>query len=308
MGTDLAWPCPARLPCRPSMHRCWRRRWRSTAPMCGSSTPVRLPPGAVGGARGYLLLVCEAGTRLASRAQQVVRGEATPCVCVPCVALPRLLYSCTPPHPHNPKSRPPAPCPAGWTGGPYGVGYRFKLRHTRAIVDAIHSGELSKAEYENMPIFNLQVRPPAVPAAPAAPARASVCWRCCRPAGPLRLPTRPNIHGSLALLCHDPQASTAPFPPSSPPAGAQGRVQRAAGGAHARQLLGGQGELHQDSVPSGRTVRQELVSVRGMVCSMSRCTVPCGCMCRVGRSVAWMWMHRAAALWPVAKARKLQGA
>ena len=39
-----------------------------------------------------------------------------------------------------------------------GVGYRFKLRHTRAIVDAIHSGELSSAEYENMPIFNLQVR------------------------------------------------------------------------------------------------------------------------------------------------------
>lgn len=46
---------------------------------------------------------------------------------------------------------------AGWTGGPYGVGYRFKLRHTRAIVDAIHSGELTKAEYEEMPIFNLKV-------------------------------------------------------------------------------------------------------------------------------------------------------
>ncbi len=38
------------------------------------------------------------------------------------------------------------------------MGYRFKLRHTRAIVDAIHSGELSAGEYENMPIFNLQVR------------------------------------------------------------------------------------------------------------------------------------------------------
>ena len=45
----------------------------------------------------------------------------------------------------------------GWTGGPYGVGYRFKLRHTRAIVDAIHSGELGAGEYETMPIFNLQV-------------------------------------------------------------------------------------------------------------------------------------------------------
>jgi hypothetical protein len=47
---------------------------------------------------------------------------------------------------------------AGWTGGPYGVGYRFKLRHTRAIVNAIHSGELGAAEYETMPTFNLQVQ------------------------------------------------------------------------------------------------------------------------------------------------------
>eukprot|EP00887_Chlorella_sp_A99_P003914 scaffold11.g3914.t1 len=45
----------------------------------------------------------------------------------------------------------------GWTGGSYGTGYRFKLKHTRAIVDAIHSGELAKAEYSNMPIFNLQI-------------------------------------------------------------------------------------------------------------------------------------------------------
>ena len=45
----------------------------------------------------------------------------------------------------------------GWTGGSYGTGYRFKLRHTRAIVDAIHSGELDKAEFVNMPTFNLQV-------------------------------------------------------------------------------------------------------------------------------------------------------
>jgi ATP-dependent phosphoenolpyruvate carboxykinase len=37
------------------------------------------------------------------------------------------------------------------------VGYRFKLRHTRAIVDAIHSGEVTAAEYETMPTFNLQV-------------------------------------------------------------------------------------------------------------------------------------------------------
>ena len=68
----------------------------------------------------------------------------------------------TPAHLPAPADLAALPCPApsaraGWTGGPYGVGYRFKLRHTRAIVDAIHSGELERGEFENMPIFNLQV-------------------------------------------------------------------------------------------------------------------------------------------------------
>jgi len=45
----------------------------------------------------------------------------------------------------------------GWTAGSYGTGHRFKLKHTRAIVDAIHSGELQVAEYDTMPVFNLQV-------------------------------------------------------------------------------------------------------------------------------------------------------
>jgi phosphoenolpyruvate carboxykinase (ATP) len=30
----------------------------------------------------------------------------------------------------------------GWTGGPFGVGSRIRLKYTRAIIDAIHSGEL----------------------------------------------------------------------------------------------------------------------------------------------------------------------
>ena len=45
----------------------------------------------------------------------------------------------------------------GWTGGAFGTGSRFKLKHTRAIVHAIHSGELERAEYETMPVFRLQV-------------------------------------------------------------------------------------------------------------------------------------------------------
>lgn len=49
----------------------------------------------------------------------------------------------------------------GWTAGGYGVGYRMKLRHTRSIVDAIHSGELKGAETRPTDIFRLMVHPSA---------------------------------------------------------------------------------------------------------------------------------------------------
>ena len=45
----------------------------------------------------------------------------------------------------------------GWNGGPYGVGSRIKLRYTRAMIDAIHSGELEKAETWPFPLFNVAV-------------------------------------------------------------------------------------------------------------------------------------------------------
>lgn len=45
----------------------------------------------------------------------------------------------------------------GWTGGRYGVGSRFKLKHTRSIINAIHSGELNNCEYTSTPIFDLRV-------------------------------------------------------------------------------------------------------------------------------------------------------
>ena len=45
-----------------------------------------------------------------------------------------------------------------WTGGRYGVGSRIKLRYTRAIINAIHSGELTRAETVTTPIFSLHVR------------------------------------------------------------------------------------------------------------------------------------------------------
>jgi phosphoenolpyruvate carboxykinase (ATP) len=45
----------------------------------------------------------------------------------------------------------------GWTGGIYGVGKRISLKYSRAIIDAIHNGELAKATYENYHIFNLAI-------------------------------------------------------------------------------------------------------------------------------------------------------
>lgn len=46
----------------------------------------------------------------------------------------------------------------GWTGSSYVAGgKRCPLKYTRAILDAIHDGSLSKESYENLPIFNLQI-------------------------------------------------------------------------------------------------------------------------------------------------------
>ncbi len=54
----------------------------------------------------------------------------------------------------------------GWSGGGYGTGSRMKLKFTRAIVDAIHSGELAKVETTTDPIFGLAV-PKSCPNVPA---------------------------------------------------------------------------------------------------------------------------------------------
>lgn len=45
----------------------------------------------------------------------------------------------------------------GWTGGPYGVGSRMKLSHTRAMIDAIYSGELAKAPVQRDPVFGFDI-------------------------------------------------------------------------------------------------------------------------------------------------------
>lgn len=54
----------------------------------------------------------------------------------------------------------------GWSGGPYGVGSRMKIKYTRAMVTAALEGKLNDVEYKLHPIFNVLV-PQTCPNVPA---------------------------------------------------------------------------------------------------------------------------------------------
>ncbi len=54
----------------------------------------------------------------------------------------------------------------GWTGGPPGVGHRFAIPHTRAMVNAIIDGKLAGATFKREPFFGLEV-PQEVPGVPS---------------------------------------------------------------------------------------------------------------------------------------------
>jgi len=43
----------------------------------------------------------------------------------------------------------------GWSGGPYGVGSRIKLKYTRAMITAILEGKLKNEEFHQHPVFGL---------------------------------------------------------------------------------------------------------------------------------------------------------
>ncbi len=60
----------------------------------------------------------------------------------------------------------------GWSGGPYGVGKRMIIAHTRAIIDAIHNGTLRDAPTVTDPVFGLAIpqRCGEIPAAVLNPA------------------------------------------------------------------------------------------------------------------------------------------
>jgi len=60
----------------------------------------------------------------------------------------------------------------GWVGGPYGVGKRISIRHTRALLNAALNGKLDDVQYLKDPIFGFEVpmECPDVPAEVLSPA------------------------------------------------------------------------------------------------------------------------------------------
>jgi len=63
----------------------------------------------------------------------------------------------------------------GWTGGPYGVGNRIKLKYTRAIIDAIHKGSFEGVEMMTEKHFGLQV-PTVCPGVPSEILNPKYTW------------------------------------------------------------------------------------------------------------------------------------
>jgi phosphoenolpyruvate carboxykinase (ATP) len=53
----------------------------------------------------------------------------------------------------------------GWVGGPYGIGKRISIRHTRDLLNAALSGQLDNAEYYVDPVFGFEV-PKTCPGVP----------------------------------------------------------------------------------------------------------------------------------------------
>ena len=63
----------------------------------------------------------------------------------------------------------------GWTGGPYGVGTRLKISHTRAMLRAILSGTLAKTTFAKDPVFGLEM-PTTCPETPTNVLNPRATW------------------------------------------------------------------------------------------------------------------------------------
>jgi phosphoenolpyruvate carboxykinase (ATP) len=63
----------------------------------------------------------------------------------------------------------------GWVGGPYGVGKRISIRHTRALLNAALCGKLEHVKYTKDPVFGFLV-PMECPGVPAEVLSPSSSW------------------------------------------------------------------------------------------------------------------------------------
>ncbi|HUG33642.1 MAG TPA: phosphoenolpyruvate carboxykinase (ATP) [Anaerolineales bacterium] len=64
----------------------------------------------------------------------------------------------------------------GWVGGPYGVGKRISIKHTRALLSAALTGKLDKVEYKRDPVFGFDV-PATCPEVPDEVLDPSSSWK-----------------------------------------------------------------------------------------------------------------------------------
>jgi phosphoenolpyruvate carboxykinase (ATP) len=64
----------------------------------------------------------------------------------------------------------------GWSGGPYGIGKRIALEHTRSIVNEVLAGTLDSAKTQTDPIFGLAV-PVAINGVPPNVLKPRATWK-----------------------------------------------------------------------------------------------------------------------------------
>jgi phosphoenolpyruvate carboxykinase (ATP) len=64
----------------------------------------------------------------------------------------------------------------GWTGGPYGVGNRMKIAHTRAMITAALGGQLDKVQYRRHQVFNVDM-PMSCPGVPSEVLDPRATWK-----------------------------------------------------------------------------------------------------------------------------------
>ena len=116
-------------------------------------------------------------SKLAGTERGVTAPEATfsPCFGAPFLALPPVRYAAL----LGERLRRHEPAcwlvNTGWSGGPYGVGTRIGIAHTRAIVRAIVGGALADVPTAPDPLFGLRV-PAACPGVPPAVLQPRSTW------------------------------------------------------------------------------------------------------------------------------------